>query len=69
MKIVNHAASYYSFIKWFKDTHAFLYSRYGMFIKISEADWRIAVALDYIDPEHKAEMLNLIGAYNNDTLN
>lgn len=64
-----HVIRYYLFIKWFKVVnHPDLYFRYGIFINVPNIDLLINVSIDYVAPEDKLKMINLIATYNQRSL-
>lgn len=64
MNELNQAARYYVFIKWFKANYREYYLLYAVHITVPGDDLLVQVSLDYIAPEHKQPMLNIVAEFN-----
>lgn len=63
MPDTNYAAQYYLFMKWFKTNYFSLYAKYRLHIIVPTGNYKIEVAMDYVDPADNEAMTVVIKQY------
>lgn len=68
MPQILRAKQYIHFLKWFKVNYQEYYNLYAVHIKVPTDDIRISIAIDYVAPEHKEQIMKVIDYYNNNSI-
>jgi hypothetical protein len=64
MSEIDKVARYYFFIKWFKANYKAYYLLYGLHIVVPDDDLIIKVQMDYVAPEDKQKISDIIEDFN-----